>query len=520
MGITTPPCGRSLKKRVEYVQMKSKLNRLLPTLPIFLLLLLPAIAAARAGGGEGYSGGGGGGHGGGGGGGGGGFVQLIYFILFCVTHPYIGVPLLIIIAVACIYFSFQNQTNPPPANGPIPPGPPGRNVADAVDVIRRHDPAFNPDEFYTRVAGGFLKLQSAWCDQKLQQVRPFISDGIHERFSLQFAEQKAEGYRDQMEQVGIDRIILADANSDEIYDELAVEIRAHAADFKVSLRDGRPIAGGAPVEPFVEIWSFLRRRGGATVAGKPGLLEGHCPNCGAPISINESANCTNCNALLRSGQYDWVLSEITQASEWLPGGHSQVRGFSELRQRDPDLNIQSLEDRSSVIFWRKAAADRIGKIDPLFKVTSPAYAHTYAARLKPAAGQLRHYFGQCAVGAVEVIAFEIGTDESPTDRALIGVKWSGVRMEARPDGIFRPTSGNDPHHTLLVLMRKTGVKTDVAKGVSSAHCPNCGAPESGGTSGACEFCGTALNDGSNGWVLDNILSFNDPAAQQMVRLTS
>jgi hypothetical protein len=60
------------------------------------------------------------------------------------------------------------------------------------------------------------------------------------------------------------------------------------------------------------------------------------------------------------------------------------------------------------------------------------------------------------------------------------------------------------------------VKTDVAKGISSAHCPNCGAPESGGTSGACEFCGTALNDGGNSWVLDNILSFSDPQAQQMI----
>jgi hypothetical protein len=56
----------------------------------------------------------------------------------------------------------------------------------------------------------------------------------------------------------------------------------------------------------------------------------------------------------------------------------------------------------------------------------------------------------------------------------------------------------------------------VAKGISSAHCPNCGAPESGGITGACEFCGTALNDGSNGWVLDNILSFADPEAQAML----
>jgi hypothetical protein len=80
----------------------------------------------------------------------------------------------------------------------------------------------------------------------------------------------------------------------------------------------------------------------------------------------------------------------------------------------------------------------------------------------------------------------------------------------------KPIEPNSPHHTLFVLMRKATAKTEIAKGISSAHCPNCGAPESGGTSGACEFCGTALNDGSNGWVLDNILAMNDPAANALL----
>jgi hypothetical protein len=484
---------------------------------IFLLtvLLLPALVLARAGGGEGYNGGGGGGGGGHGGGGGGNGWIIYYLIQLLIQYPAIGVPLLIVVVIG--YFYFQRTNNGSSFDsmqpgGPPMGGPPMRPTADPVAVLRQHDPAFDPGAFCNRVGAGFLKLQQAWCAQDLQQVRPFISDGIHERFSLQFAEQKAEGYRDRMEQVGLDRIVIADAQSDEIYDEVALEIRAHAADYKVSLRDGRPIAGGAPIEPFVEIWSFLRRRGAATVPGKPGLLEGNCPNCGAPISINESANCTNCNALLRSGQYDWVLSEITQASEWRPGAHAAVPGLSELRQRDPEVNVQSLEDRASVIFWRKAAADRIGKIDPMFKVTLPAYGQTYADRLKPVPGQPRGYFGRCAVGAVEVLGFAAGD----TDRALIGIRWSGMKMSAAPDGTVQVTSPNLPHHTLFVLMRKSSARTDVAKGISSAHCPNCGAPESGGTSGACEFCGTALNDGSNGWVLENILSFSDSEAQRLL----
>jgi hypothetical protein len=482
-------------------------------LVVSVLLLLPAYVAARAGGGEGYSGGGGGGHGGGGGGGGNGTL-IIDLIFFCLSHPTIGVPLLIVIVVAVIYFQMTSANQP--GGGVSAPNLMRGPVTEPIDAIRQHDPAFDPAAFCNRVGAGFLKLQTAWCGQTLQEVRPFISDGIHERFSLQFAEQQADGYRDRMDNVGIDQIMICDGRSDDIYDEVSVRIVAHAADYKVSLRGGLPVAPGSPIriEPFAEIWSFLRRRGSATVPGKPGLLEGNCPNCGAPIELNESANCANCHALLRSGQYDWVLSEITQDSEWQPGAAQRTPGLVELRKLDADLNVQSLEDRVSVIFWRKSAADRLGKLDPMFKVTSPAYGKTYAGRLKPTADGSRNYYGHCAVGAVNVLGFMSGAD---VDRALVEVKWSGVKLLVRAGGVPQLNEPNFPHRTLFVLMRKAGSKTDVAKGISSAHCPSCGAPENGGIGGACEYCGAALNDGSNGWVLDNLMSFDDPAAMELLR---
>ena len=60
-------------------------------------------------------------------------------------------------------------------------------------------------------------------------MRPFISDGVHERFSLQFAEQKAEGYRNVMENVVVVAAAIVDSASDEIYDEVTVRIQARAA---------------------------------------------------------------------------------------------------------------------------------------------------------------------------------------------------------------------------------------------------------------------------------------------------
>ena len=44
-------------------------------------------------------------------------------------------------------------------------------------------------------------------------------------------------------------------------------------------------------------------------------------------------------------------------------------------------------------------------------------------------------------------------------------------------------------HSLYILKRKAGLKSDPGKGVSSAHCPNCGAPITSDTSSGCSFCG-------------------------------
>jgi uncharacterized tellurite resistance protein B-like protein len=437
-------------------------------------------------------------------------------VSYLVHTPAVGIPVLLI-AVLIVIAIIRNGSGTYQSNVIRRGGAAlDRNrSADAKARVRARDPAFDAAAFCRRVGAGFTKLQDAWSRQDLQTVRPFISDGVHERFSLQFAEQRAEGYRNIMRDVAIVDIAIADGVSDEIYDSLDVRIRAQAIDYRVSIADGRRISGSTTTGAFTEIWSFLRRRGASTIAGKPGLIEGHCPNCGAPVELNESANCSRCSALLRSGEYDWVLTEITQECEWQPGAQSHVPGLRQMRAGDAGLSVQAIEDRASVIFWRWIAAQRIGKPDPLQKVSSPAYGEAFATKLRQTQGLGRSYFGACAVGSVGVVGFlPGGGGDGSRDLGLIEVRWSGRRIEAGQNASTKAAGSH--HRTLLVLGRQSGSKTDVAKGISSAHCPNCGAPESGGASGSCEFCGTCLNDGNHGWVLDNALSFTDAHALELL----
>lgn len=425
--------------------------------------------------------------------------------------------LIVLVIAFFVWRWWQNQPTqlqpgpmqaPPPDDGEDGPSSGGDWAGD----LRRNDPAFDENAFYSRIRIAFDKIQQAWCAQNLTVIRPFVSDGVYERFLLQIAEQRDEGYHDFMEGLRVLDLRMAEIESDGIYDEIAVRIRAVSVDYRMSIATGQRISGSSIPQEFVEIWTFVRRQGAQTKSG-PGLIEGNCPNCGAAIEMNQSAVCAHCKALLRSGQYDWVLTEITQQSEWNGVRHRQISGVPELRQRDPDFNAAGIEDRASVAFWRVATAERLGKIDPIRKIASDSYVHTFEPHLHPQDGKPRVFYGDDAVGSVRLLGILLASD---MDRAAVEVTWNGTPYAASPQSQPRQVGQAGLFNTVLVFFRRNDAKTEVGKGIASAHCPNCGAPESGGLTNACEFCGTVLTDGTHGWVLEAFLPRFDPRAQELV----
>jgi tellurite resistance protein len=68
-------------------------------------------------------------------------------------------------------------------------------------------------------------------------------------------------------------------------------------------------------------------------------------------------------------------------------------------------------------------------------------------------------------------------------------------------------------------MRRKGVQTDLRRAIDSAHCPQCGAPESDVASHACEFCGSVLNEGRHDWVLSEYHDVHSNEAQSWLAKT-
>lgn len=475
------------------------------------MMLACELAFARAGGGDGFSSGGGGGFSGGGGGGDGdGAGLLLYPLLRLVfAYPLIGIPLLIVAAV--VFYRSSKGAQSAYISSTIRRGlAVGRaaNAEEGLPGIRQRDPAFDLDAFLGRCCGLLPPVQEAWSRQDMSPVRHVLSDGVFDRFALQIAMQKGSGIRNDMSHVRVLGSRLVGSASDRFFDTLHVAVTAEAVDTTVALEGGRRLLGSGAPESFTEVWTFLRRPGAKTLA-HPGLLEGHCPNCGTRLRLSTSITCEACQALINSGEYDWVLTEITQMEVWSPHAVEQLQGVAELRQRDPGFNPQAIEDRVSAIFWHHRAAEFFGSDEHLRAVALPSFLEGEMKGWR-ADGQGRHpFYADAAVGSVDLAEVLPDDGRDGMDRVRVFVQWSGHRELRQPSGLLTPQwERSRLMRQEYVLARKCGVQSVQAAALTSLHCPGCGAPQVAKQDGTCRYCGMPQNDGSTSWVLESVSAFS------------
>ena len=372
-----------------------------------------------------------------------------------------------------------------------------RNVlhSRALVQVQESDPNFVLATFLKDFRSAFVATQKAWMAQDMAAVRHFVSDGIDEKFVVQFREQQRLGYREQHDWFWFQYVGLARFDSDGLFEVLTVKVTASLVERRVSLKTGATVGGSWKGEPFTEYWSLVRRRGTQTNRDGGRLLAGSCPNCGSPLQLNRLGSCQACDSLVRSGVYDWVLCEITQESDWHldASGEVAARVGRYREQFDAGFSRQHLEDRAWVIMARLGLADALRDLAPLRKVALPQFSDGYEL---PSESMRTHF----SINGLDLVGFVV---EDEGHFALLQVDW------------WRNEKSRE---SLLVLFRQPGVQSNQETALLSAHCPSCGAPEESQATDACAACGQVTNTGKYGWVLrDFIEDRTSPGAGDWVR---
>ena len=382
-------------------------------------------------------------------------------------------------------------------------------IKAVLNAIKFDDLNFDIHKFYYQMKLTFVKMQWAMANDKLDSCRHFFSDGMFERIKL--LEQLYEQcyLHNHIENIVVNDIKVIDAMRADGYERLDLKIDAAARDYFVDARNKRFLCGDKKQQEFTEVWTLLRCGGVKTNKDNEGLYTKHCPHCGNELELIDEVVCSFCKVRVNTGQYDWVLTEITQYEEWLKQKNVSIFSLNELKKVDPSFNLACVEDKISVIFWRNIAARMLADIKVVSRFAAPHFIEKYKDIYKKELNGTREFYMDVAVGAVELR--EVALDcEDDYDRIRAKIKWSCRIMNTKLPKLIKPDFDKCKHYEIdMILKRKVGVKSPAVNSLTSNVCPNCGAGEGKQYLPYCEYCRLPLNDGSRDWVLDDITVFDD-----------
>ncbi len=360
-----------------------------------------------------------------------------------------------------------------------------------VEQLKADDADFSPEKFMEKSKTITERLQQAWSDGDMIPVRNYVSQGIFNRFRLQLELMvEDEGVRNLMSDYKVMKVSVLALSASKSYQTLHVSLFASGRDVTVaagaSEEQKQKALAATPKEAFTEVYSFTRKLGVKTNTSKD-WLKGECPNCGyVPENFSENNKCKSCGSIYNSGEFDWVLSEITQLEEWKEDSSREIEGLAELEGSNLSINREVIEDRASYLFWRWIYARIKGNPAPLARDTTPGFLKGFDP--KP------NKMYDIAVGAVDLVSVALQGEEAV---AMVKVLWSRATQK-----------GAEPYHQEHMFMLKMPVALKNPYGLADHSCDNCGAPLPETDALKCTYCGSDLPVVVSDWLLAKIETIN------------
>lgn len=180
---------------------------------------------------------------------------------------------------------------------------------DTRAAFEKNNPGFSWGKFQDRVRLIFDELQTSWSTLNWERARPHETDNLFQMHQYWIDAYKRQELRNVLEGWSITGLQPVKIKEDQFYVSITVRIGAGAYDYTVDA-SGRVVSGSkVKLRHWSEYWTFIRSKN-----AKPGPASSdlNCPNCAAPLKVNQSGVCEFCGGKIASGEFDWVLSKIEQ----------------------------------------------------------------------------------------------------------------------------------------------------------------------------------------------------------------
>jgi len=175
--------------------------------------------------------------------------------------------------------------------------------------FEKNNPSFSWGEFQARARLIFDELQAAWSTLNWERARPHETDNLFQMHQYWIDAYQRQHLRNVLDQCRITALQPVKLQEDAFYNAITLRIGAQGYDYTVD-QSGNVVSGSKTnLRYWSEYWTFIRNRQAKTGPARADL---NCPNCGAPLKVNNAGVCEFCGGKITSGEFDWVLSKIEQ----------------------------------------------------------------------------------------------------------------------------------------------------------------------------------------------------------------
>ena len=185
-----------------------------------------------------------------------------------------------------------------------------------LSTLMERDPNFSPEDLKEWLQNLYIKMQDCCTNRDVEPIRPYFADALWQQFDRQMKQLKAMHRTNRVERVAVLSVDLRGCYQDKNEDVIIAEIYARITDYTVDDETGKVVLGSKTQEKFMTYeYALSRPIGKMTEAYHEGVTDRHCPNCGAPLSVNESIKCPYCDSVLSFSDHDWTVYSIKGISQ-------------------------------------------------------------------------------------------------------------------------------------------------------------------------------------------------------------
>jgi hypothetical protein len=175
--------------------------------------------------------------------------------------------------------------------------------------FERNNPSFSWGEFQERARLIFDELQAAWSTLNWERARPHETDNLFQMHQYWIDAYRRQHLRNALDEARITALQPVKIKEDAFYLSITLRIGAQGFDYTVDERGTIVCGSKTKLRYWSEYWTFIRSRKAKAMPASANL---NCPNCGAPLKVNNAGVCEFCGGKITSGEFDWVLSRIEQ----------------------------------------------------------------------------------------------------------------------------------------------------------------------------------------------------------------